>query len=155
LDSNKERIYRNWKNSGRTFYNIDKSNEATDEERKIILERFNEEQQQQQKKYTITEKDATGKETKYLVTENKPPQPQPQAVEGLYKKTVAVAAEPKPQTKLDKELEQSKKKWEQYCKDNQGKIPANFPKTIFDNFSSSSNSKNEVRKFKQLLEGSY
>ena len=32
-----------------------------------------------------------------------------------------------------KELEELKKKWDQYYKDNQGKIPDEFPKTIFDN----------------------
>jgi len=36
------------------------------------------------------------------------------------------------QTKREKELEQSTKKWEQYYKDNQGKINRDFPKTIFD-----------------------
>ena len=32
----------------------------------------------------------------------------------------------------DRQLERDVLKWKQYYKDNQGKIPADFPKTIFD-----------------------
>ena len=38
----------------------------------------------------------------------------------------------RPKTKLDKELDASAKKWEQYYKDNRGKIPGTMPKSIFD-----------------------
>ena len=36
----KERVYKEFKVSGRPFYSIDKSQEPTDEEKKIILEIF-------------------------------------------------------------------------------------------------------------------
>jgi hypothetical protein len=35
-------------------------------------------------------------------------------------------------TKRELELERSAKEWEQYYADNQGKIPREFPKSIFD-----------------------
>ncbi|GEM_PF-1143828 len=37
-------------------------------------------------------------------------------------------------TKQEQELEQSRKYWEQYYKDNQGKISGEFPKNVFSEF---------------------
>jgi hypothetical protein len=39
----------------------------------------------------------------------------------------------KPKSKRDIEIEQNKKYWDQYYKDNQGKIANKLPKSIFDN----------------------
>ncbi len=38
-----------------------------------------------------------------------------------------------PVSDKDKELERDALQWKKYFKDNQGKIPNEFPKTIFDN----------------------
>jgi len=55
-------------------------------------------------------------------------------------KNVAEITEPKPQTQ-SKEFEASVKKWKQYLKDNQGKIPNEFP-TIFDKKNNATSTKN-------------
>ena len=59
-----------------------------------------------------------------------------------------------PKTEDQKAFEASVKKWHQYYKDNQGKIPAEFPKTIFDGVNEkpiTNTNVNEVKRLSKLL----
>ena len=106
----KEAVYKKFVDNGSQWYSIDKSKEPTDEERKIILEMKEKERQPKQEPKPQMDTATLMKEAERLLKKQ----------------------EPKQQTKREKELEESRKKWDQYFKDNRGKIPYGWPKTIFD-----------------------
>jgi hypothetical protein len=123
--------YKKWVDNGRPLYHIDKSKEPTPEEHKI----FHEMDKQQGKSYDILHHE-TGR--KYTITEHNPePKPPEKSTDELIAELKALQRKPNvtpKKTKQQIELEQSRKEWEKYYKDNQGKIPDEFPKTIFQLF---------------------
>jgi hypothetical protein len=87
--------------------------------------------------YTIKEHD-DGKT--YTVTKHQQEQPKPivmntdeliEEARKLFPRQEPKQEEPK-QTKFDKQIEQSKKQWDEYFRNNPSKIPYKLPKTIFD-----------------------
>jgi hypothetical protein len=120
-DSQKKDIYNKWAQSGY-------KQTATKEELDIIVEL----QSKGYKTNTFDFKDYTGN---YRVTELQEPKlKQEKSTAELIEEAKKYLEIPKQQeqTKREKELEQSIKKWDQYFEKNRGKIPNEWPKSIFD-----------------------
>jgi hypothetical protein len=99
------------------------------------------------KKYIVTEDSPITGKTSYTVIENPDesnPSSNPKPNVNEVKELIDYSKEMRrldkksfgntnPVSDKDKELERDALQWKKYFKDNQGKIPNEFPKTIFDN----------------------
>jgi len=158
----KERIYKKFVDNGRAWYHIDKSEEPTEEERKIILEM--DKQERQPNTYTVTEHDTN---KTYTVTEHedkKPEQAKPEMdTTTLLRESARLlqkqepnsnqlaAAEP---TEREKELQQSKKEWDRYYLEHPNERHKPFPKTFLDDFTNTelpNQNVNQIKRLSQLL----